>query len=155
MAEHALDALQPVALLDKLGGAGVAQLVQRVARPAGVVGEAGGQADQGPLVVQGIVAEAGAAVRAKKRGMGRLPLRSRSSARSPRRLLGVAVGPRTTTRSLRFFGSRTWSASRPGSSVTSPRLSASTSPARIPVSRRMVSARRNGCGAAAIARSTA
>jgi hypothetical protein len=41
VAEHALDDLQPLALLDQLGGAGMAELVQRVARFTGVVGEAG------------------------------------------------------------------------------------------------------------------
>ena len=40
MAEHTLDDLQPLSLLDQLGGAGVAQLVEGVARLAGGVGAA-------------------------------------------------------------------------------------------------------------------
>jgi hypothetical protein len=69
VAKHALNNLQLLALLDQLGRARVAELVERVVRFAALVGEANAGTRLGPLVVHGVVAETGAAVRAEEGGM--------------------------------------------------------------------------------------
>ena len=62
VAEDALDDLQPLALLNQLGRARVAKLVERVVRLAMLISEANAGTRLGPLVVHGVVAQAGATV---------------------------------------------------------------------------------------------
>ena len=88
VAEHTLDDLEPLALLDQLGGVGMAQLVQRVARLARRVGQTNCRTALRLLVVQGIVAEPGAPVGTEQRSVGRLALALAEVRPQPAQTLG-------------------------------------------------------------------